>query len=212
MEFSRPEYWSGYPFSSPGDLPNPGIEPRSSALQADSLPAEPQGKPRNTGAGCLSLLQRIFPTQELNQGLQHCRWILYQLSYQGSPHSRQREQHIKGPMAERNMEPLRPEAIFLHGKVLTTISISLLDTGLFRLYISSRVSGIVYVFQRTPRADLLQKVAQSCSTLCDLMDYIVHGILQARILEWVAFPFSMGSLQPGDQTQVSCISGGFFNS
>ena len=45
MEFSRPEYWSGLPFPSPGDLPNPGIEPRSPTLQADSLPAEPQGKP-----------------------------------------------------------------------------------------------------------------------------------------------------------------------
>ena len=44
MEFSRPEYWSGQPFPSPGDLPNPGIETRSPALQADSLPAEPQGK------------------------------------------------------------------------------------------------------------------------------------------------------------------------
>ena len=43
-EFSRPEYWSVFPFSSPGDLPNPGIKPRSSALQADSLPAESQGK------------------------------------------------------------------------------------------------------------------------------------------------------------------------
>ena len=42
MEFSRPEYWSGEPFPSPGDLPNPGIEPRSPTLQADSLPAEPQ--------------------------------------------------------------------------------------------------------------------------------------------------------------------------
>ena len=41
MEFSRPEYWSGWPFPSPGDLPNPGIEPRSPALQVDSLPAEP---------------------------------------------------------------------------------------------------------------------------------------------------------------------------
>ena len=42
MEFSRPEYWSGQPFSSSGDLPNPGIEPWSPALQADSLSAEPQ--------------------------------------------------------------------------------------------------------------------------------------------------------------------------
>ena len=47
MEFSRPEYWSGYPFPSPGDLPKPGIEPRSPTLQADSLPAEPPGKSCN---------------------------------------------------------------------------------------------------------------------------------------------------------------------
>ena len=51
------------------------------ALQADSLPAEPQGKPKNTGVGSLSLLQQIFPTQEWNWGLLHCRWILYQLSW-----------------------------------------------------------------------------------------------------------------------------------
>ena len=50
----------------------------------NSLPAEPQGKPKNTGVGSLSLLQWIFPTQESNWGLQHCRQILYQLSYQGS--------------------------------------------------------------------------------------------------------------------------------
>ena len=42
MEFSRQEYWSGLPFPSPGDLPNPAIEPRSPALQVDSLPTEPQ--------------------------------------------------------------------------------------------------------------------------------------------------------------------------
>ena len=63
-EFSRPEYWSGWPFPSPGDLPNPGIEPRSPALQADSLPAEPHGKPKNPGVGSLSLLQRPFLPQE----------------------------------------------------------------------------------------------------------------------------------------------------
>ena len=85
MEFSRPEYWSGQPFPSPWDLPNPRIEPRSPALWADSLPTEPQGKPKNTGMGSLFLLQQIFPIQELNQYLLHCRQILYQLSYQGSP-------------------------------------------------------------------------------------------------------------------------------
>ena len=85
MEFSRPEYWSGWPFPSPGRLPNPGIKPRSPALQADSLPAEPQGKSKKTGVGSLSLLQGIFPTQGLNPGLPHCRQILDQLSHKGSP-------------------------------------------------------------------------------------------------------------------------------
>ena len=46
MGFSRQEYWSGLPFPSPGDLPNPGIEPRSPALQADALTSEPPGKRR----------------------------------------------------------------------------------------------------------------------------------------------------------------------
>ena len=54
------------------------------------------------------------------------------------------------------------------------------------------------------------KVTQSWLTLCHLMNYRVHGILQARILEWIAFPFSRGSSQPRNCTQVSCIAGGFF--
>ena len=54
------------------------------------------------------------------------------------------------------------------------------------------------------------KVAQSYSTLCDGMDYPVRGILQARILEWVVLPFSRGSSQPRDRTQVSPTAGGFF--
>ena len=49
MEFSRPEYWSEQPFPFPGDLLNPGIEPRSPSMQSDTLPAEPQGEPKNTG-------------------------------------------------------------------------------------------------------------------------------------------------------------------
>ena len=80
MEFSRPEYWSGQPFPSPKDLPNPGIEPRFPTLQADSLSAEPPRKPKNNGVGRLSLLQQIFPAQESKRGLLHFRWILYQLS------------------------------------------------------------------------------------------------------------------------------------
>ena len=84
---SRQEYWSGLPCPPPGDLPNPGIELRSPTLQADSLPPESPGKPKNTGVGSLTLLQGTFPTLELNQGLLRCRQILYKLSYQGSPYN-----------------------------------------------------------------------------------------------------------------------------
>ena len=103
---------SGLPFPSPGDLPDPGIEPRSPILQEDALLSEPPGKPyswchrrivisnslwpyglyspwnslgQNTGVGSPSLLQEIFPTQGLNPGLPQYRQILYQLSHQGSP-------------------------------------------------------------------------------------------------------------------------------
>ena len=105
--------WVLFSFPPPGDLPDPGIEPGSPALQTDSSPSEPSGtlkseseshsvvsdslrshgiySPWNspgqdTGVGSLSLLQGIFPTRGLNLGLPHCRRILYQLSYQGSPH------------------------------------------------------------------------------------------------------------------------------
>ena len=67
------EYFQYFP--SPGDLPNPGIEPRSPTLQADSSPAEPQGKSKNTGVCSLSLLQGIILTQEWNRGLPQCRQI-----------------------------------------------------------------------------------------------------------------------------------------
>ena len=61
------------------------------------------------------------------------------------------------------------------------------------------------------------KVAQACLTLCNAMDCSlpgssIHGILQARILEWVAVPFSRVSSQLRDRTQVSLIAGGFFTS
>ena len=142
MEFSRPEYWCGQLFPSPGNLANPGIEPRSPTLQADSLPAKPLGKPKNTVVGSLSLLQRIFLTQESNLGLLHCRWILYQLSHQGNLGSR----FSPGPLSAipRGLLPLQPCTLSGH--------------------------------------------AQLCPTLGDLMDNTVHGILQARMLEWAAFP------------------------
>ena len=75
--------WVAFPISSGSSQLRDRT--RAPTLLADSLPAEPPGKPKNTGVGSLSLLQGTFPTQELNRGLLYCRWILYQLSYQGNP-------------------------------------------------------------------------------------------------------------------------------
>ena len=68
MEFSRQEYFSGLPFPSPGDLPHPGIEPGSPALQSDSLPSEPPGKPHYSVLKILSLLMG-FSRQKYWSGL-----------------------------------------------------------------------------------------------------------------------------------------------
>ena len=100
MEFPRQKYWSGLPFPSPGDLPNPGTESPSPALasgfftteseshsvMSDSLQPHgiysPWNSPgQNTGVCSHSLLQGIFPTEGSNPGLPHCRRILYQLSH-----------------------------------------------------------------------------------------------------------------------------------
>ena len=72
---------------------------------------------------------------------------------------------------------------------------------ILRQYIGKKITFLYIVFV---------KVTQSCPTLCDPMQYRVHGILQARILVWVSIPFSKGSSQPRDQTQVSDIAGTFF--
>ena len=193
--FFRQEYWYKLTCPPPGDFPNPGIEPRSPTFQADSLPSEPPGKPKNTkvgsntGVGSLSPLQRVFLTQESNQGLLHCRWILYQLSSQGSP-------LLSGTRL----------------KILKAVSSIFIFFKSFLKAQHSPPLQRLWIFLFEPKSFLKVKVTQSCPTLCDPMDQTVHGILHAKILEWVAFPFSRVSSQPRDQTQVSCIAGRFFTS
>ena len=94
VELSRPEYWSArilewvaFPFSRESSQPRNGTQ--VSRIAGGTLPAESQRKPKNTGVGGLSLLQRIFLTQESKLSLLHCRQILYQLSYEGSPQRKQ---------------------------------------------------------------------------------------------------------------------------
>ena len=81
MEFSRPEYTSELAIPISRGSSQPRDRTQVSQIAGDSLPAEPQTKPKNTGVGSLSLLQQIFPTKELNQGLLHCKQLLYQLNY-----------------------------------------------------------------------------------------------------------------------------------
>ena len=78
----------------------------------------------------------------------------------------------------------------------------------------SAITIFHYFLQFVKYIIMLMKVkfTQSCPTLYEHMDSIVHGILQARILEWIAFPFSRRSSQPRDRTHVSHITGGFFTS
>ena len=75
--------WVNFPFSR-GSF-QPRNQTQVSRIAGRFFTRKPQGKPKNTGMGSLSLLQGIFPTQELNQGLLHCRRILCQLRYQGNP-------------------------------------------------------------------------------------------------------------------------------
>ena len=87
----------------------------------------------------------------------------------------------------------------------------ILNKGLI-VELKQKIYTMILEYLVVPEQKVKVKVTQSCSTLCNSMDCIVHGILQARILEWVTFPFCRGSSQPRDQTQVSRIAGGFFTS
>ena len=181
--------WAAFPFSRESS------QPRSSALQADSLQAEPQGKPKNTVVGSLSLLQHIFPTQELNQDLLHCRRILYQLSYEGSIYF-----------------VLTPEVVchssLAATRLLVQVSLISLVEALWcnTLQSSGRRTLCLCLGLHMPDPSL----AQLCLTLCDPTDCSppdssVHGILQARILQWGAISYSRASSPPRDWTCISCL-------
>ena len=145
-----------------GNLPNPGIEPRSLALQVNSLPSEPPGKPRNTGVGSLSLLPQIFLTS-------------------GSP--------------AFLVDSLPAE---LPGKPrLCSLRLELRTFTLWDWVLPSVLRRQINIWW--------------CINMdCSPPGSSVHGILQERILEWVAIPFSKGSSRPMNWTWVSCIAGRFF--
>ena len=146
--------------------------------------------------GSLPLLQAIFPTQGLKPGLPHCRWILYQLSHLGSPR-----------ILEWGAYP------FSRGSSNPGI-----EPGSQRCKLNSlptEPSGKPLSLHYCLDGMCVCEVAQSCPTLCDPMDCSltgssVHGIFQARVLEWVAISFSRGSSPPRNRTPVSRIAGRCF--
>ena len=130
---------------------------------------------QNTGVGSLFLLQGIFPNQRSNPFLPHCRWILYQLSHKGSPKILE---WVAYPFSRGTFEPQNR----------TGVSYTAAD------FLPAELPG-------KPCKCLLVGLVMSDS--CDPMDRSlpgssVHGILQARILEWVALSFSRGSSPPKD--------------
>ena len=150
------------------------------------VPAEPPGKPKNTGVGSLSLLQGNFPTQESNLGLLHCRQILYHLSHQGSPRILE---WVAYPFSRGSPWPRN-------------------WTGSPALQVDSLPAEL---------SAAAAKSLQSCPTLCDPIDGSppgspAPGILQARILEWVAISSSnawkwkvkVKSLSPTPSDPMDC--------
>ena len=154
MEFSRQEYWSRLPFSSPGDLPNLGIKPRSPALQADPLPSESTGKPYNHfmytyicvcvyalscvqllvtpwTAACLVPLSMVLSRQEYSSGFPF---------------------PIPGDLPNPGIEPLSLASPALADRFFTTVT----------------PGKSIYTYIRS--------VAQSCPTLCDPMSCSTPGL------------------------------------
>ena len=110
-------------------------------------------------------------------------------------------------------DPTKPKTTIY--KTNTRVSHFLCNSKSFKKQLQLLLISLLWFFYYClllPTNQIEVKVAQSYLTVCNPMDYTVHGILQARILKWVAFPFSRGSSQSRDWTQVSHITGRFFNS
>ena len=155
-------------------------------MQADSLPAEPQKKPKNTGVGSLSLLQGLFPTQELNLPLLNWKADSLPLNHQGSP-------CVSRSVMSNSLQSLcSPPGSSVQGDCLGK------NTGV-------GCHALLQGFFPTQRSNL-------GLPHCRWILYYLSHQGSPRILEWVAYPFSRGSSQPRNRTGVSCIAGRFFTS
>ena len=194
-------------------IPGPGtqiLHSKSRSVVSDSSRPHRLYSPWNspgqdTGVGSRhSLLWGIFPTQGSNPGLLHCRRILYKLSLQGSP-------NVMGQLSPWTIttEPSLPGTLTPQ---LESLHITIKEKP------SSHKERSHMLQLRPNTAKKMWECLLSHFShvrLCDAMDCSppgssVHGILQARMVEWVAMPSSSGSSQPGCQTRISQITGRFF--
>ena len=225
MEFSK-DYWSGLPFPSPGDLPNPGMELRSPALQVDSLPAELSGKP----AGKSLLVQEdLFKNRNIS-----CSFPITLIDYLCFPQIRLKVLYYNNPKLftiDMNFYSDLPLIFSLwqnHHCIYYTLKHCRCNQIMYILC-KSKVSSnnkdfFIKIYQKCvsfslmlthllamihtsgemqPLSAAAAKSLQSCLTLCDPRygsppGFPVPGILQARILKWVAVPFSRESSQIRD--------------
>ena len=168
----------------------------SDSLQPHGL-YSPQNSPgQNTGVGSHSLLQGIFPAQGSNPGLSHCRWILYQLSHQGNPRILEWvASPSPGDLPNPGVEPGSPA---LQGDSLPTGYPGSHGRRYYTIYwILHEAVSMLSCFSHVPLVVTPWTVAPQPSS--------VLGILQVRILEWLAMPSSRGSSRPTDQTDLGLL-------
>ena len=169
---------------------------------------------QNTGVGAFPFSREIFPIQGLNPGLLHCRRILYQLSHQGSPvvqsinlftntNSLSWTQQILCELSSQNHH----KALFLPFAVLLWTFSNIMQRIWKNCMLNAR-SLTIEILQLASVVPSLSRVhAQSVPVDCTPRGSSVHGIPQARTLEWVAVPSTRGSSWPRNQTRSSCIAG-----
>ena len=183
MEFSRQEYWSGLPFSSPGDLPNPGIEARSPILQAYSLPSKPPGKPIDHI--CVVYFWALYSVP-----------LIYESVFKPIPY------YFDYYSFVINFEIRKHNAFSF---VLSQDCFGYLGSFVC-LCVCVCVHGHVCMHVQSC-------LTLCDSKDCSSPGSSVHGIFQVRILEHVSISYSRGFSQPRDQTHIFCspaLAGGFF--
>ena len=220
MGFSRQEYRSGLPLPSPGDVPDPGMEPRPPTLQADSLPFEPPGKPllRNSTSKTQGWVWWIGRLGLTYIHCWYCAYIHYcKIDNWWEPLKKVikdikiKKKKLKNSRFSSVSQTAKPDLCSVATPFMRRTQVECAHMTWSVFFRSEWKGHSPYTCRVECDAEKNNVSLQSCPTLCDPMDCSlpdssVHGILQARILERGAMPSSRGSSPPRDGTLVSCVS------